>query len=173
MSGEAKRNIVIAIILISVTVSIYGFMVYRVFDQGSELSSQVQVLAEQQSQESSYLKLKRQSEETAVDRDELRSHFLLRESDSIDFLNLVEDLAPEAGVYLKTNNLEEVVSGEENWVQAEFSFSGTRENVQRFIEILETLPYVQKLTAIDLQSRAANDWQANVTMQVRVLAYDE
>lgn len=154
---------------------VFGIMLYRVMALNDHLQVQLAALKEQSLQEDSYYRLLRLIEETTEDRVRLHQFFLKRESDSIDFLNQVEALAPESGVVLVTDSLN-TIRGENNtvsWIQASFSFSGTRHNVQNFIQILETLPYVQRLTSVKMAARSSSDWQANVTMQVRVLAYDE
>jgi len=91
-------------------------------------------------------------------------------------LNMVEQLAPEAGVTLETNSLN-LIEGtesedEKQWVEMGFSFEGSRSRVQNFITILEELPYVLKVITVDIVAADQTRWQAQVTMRVRVLNYD-
>ncbi len=174
MSQSTKRTIGIAIILFTLAVSVFGVMVYQVMARGERLVEQIATLEEQQAQEASYYRLQRIAEDSKADRDQVQSYFLQKESDSIDFLNHVESLAPGAGVVLETNELKLLTEdGGANWIQATFSFSGSRFNVQNFIQALETLPYVVQLTNVKMEAQSSMLWQASVVMQVQVLTYDK
>ena len=112
--------------------------------------------------------------ETAEDRAKLQSYFFIRESESIDFLNRVEAIAPQAGVTLETEGLKQVEGKEDGyvWIESQFSFSGSRDDVQRFVRILETLPYQLRLTNLEMSAQSSSLWEALVTIKVRVLDYD-
>ncbi|MFT7644675.1 MAG: hypothetical protein ACI9BF_000326 [Candidatus Paceibacteria bacterium] len=175
MSKSTIRNGVMALLLISSAVGVFGIMVYQVIAQGDHLNSQIEVLEKERARDASYYQLVRIEEESTADREELRSHYLFKESDSIDFLNRVETLAPEVGVSLKTDKLNVITDESDNseWVQVSFSFSGSRERVQRFIQVLESLPYVLRVTEVEMGAKSSTEWSVNLTLQVRVLAYDK
>lgn len=175
MSKSAKRNFIIAVILIALSLGAFALMVYQINAQGAELETQLIALEEERAQEASFLRLQRIAEESIADREQVRSYFLEQESDSIDFLNLIEAIAPEAGVVLATDALGLIVdpSDQSQWIEATFSFSGSREEVERFIRILESVPYVSRVTSIEMNARSSTEWRASVIIQVRVLAYDE
>ncbi|MCD5381334.1 MAG: hypothetical protein LR008_02045, partial [Candidatus Pacebacteria bacterium] len=114
-------------------------------------------------------------EETKSDRQQLDGFFLSQESDSIDFLNQVETLAPKVNVSIETKSLklvEDKVSDSE-WIQSSFLLLGSRDEVNHFIKILETLPYISRIIHIEMSSLSNVEWQAEVIMQVRVLTYDK
>jgi len=117
---------------------------------------------------------RRIAEETQEERLQLESYFLLKESDSIDFLNNIESIAPQAGVVLQTSSLDTVVDPSDNsqWIEVDFSFSGSRSRVREFVEVLEELPYVSRMMSLNVTMQNQGQWQAEVTMRVRVLAYD-
>lgn len=175
MSKVATRNIVIALVLILVAGGIFGFMVYQVEKQGKKLDAQIDVLAQERAREVTYYQLVKVASDSTDQREEIRSHFLFRESDSIDFLNRIEqEIAPAAEVALDTRDLdliEDNVTGEK-WVEVSFTFTGTRERVQRFVKILENLPYVLRVSEVIMSARSSTDWKVDLTMQVRVLSYD-
>jgi len=174
MSPSTIRNVIISAIAICVAVGVFGFMVYQTNAQGEKLTEQIATLEAQRSQEESYFRLQKITEETKSERAQLESYYLLNESDSIDFLNKVEELAPRAGVSLKTSNLQSVEDpvDDSQWIAVNFSFNGSRQRVRDFVKILEELPYVSRLTAVELSADSQGQWNANVTMRVRVLAYD-
>lgn len=175
MSKVTIRNIIIVIILLLIASTAYGFVVYNVTAQADSLEAQIDILEEEQAREETYYKLQRIAEETVSDREKVSSYFLFRESDSIDFLNKVESLAPEAGVVLKTEGLELIEDkvDDSEWIEVQFSFVGSRENVQRFIKVLETLPYVLRVTDINMSARSSTEWSVRLTLKVIVSTYDE
>jgi Tfp pilus assembly protein PilN len=175
MSRSTKSTMILAVSFLLIAVALFGFVTYQVIAKGELLAEQAVALETQRIQEASYFRLIRQAEETTEKRAELKSYFLQKESDSIDFLTLVESIAPKAGVELETNKLDVLKEKgtKQAWIQTSFSFSGTREDVQNFVQILESLPYAERLTALEMNARSSELWQANVTMQVRVLSYDE
>ena len=174
MSSSTIRNGIIATVLILIAGSVFGLMVYQVVAEGAQLTEQVAALEAERAQEASYLRLQRQAELTTDERSQLQSHFLQQEGDSVDFLNQVEQLAPTAGVVLETSGLDLLTDplDESEWITVTFTFSGSQMAVQRFIKILETLPYVQQVTAVTLTAHSGTNWQAELTMQVRLLTYD-
>ena len=174
MRKTTVRNTMISILLVVCAGVVFGFMVYQVLAQGSQLDSQIESLQADRARELLYYKLQRISEESTTEREQLKSHYLIKESDSIDFLNLVEGLAPEVGVIIKTNALEFITEEDKTkWIKVSFSFTGSRERVQNFIQVLEKLPYVLQLTKTDMKVLSNTEWSADVTMKVQVLTYDE
>ena len=175
MSKTTLRNIIVSLIMIFVSLGVFLFMVYFVTDQGARLEEQIIVLEGERAQELSYVWLQKLTEETKSDRQQLDGFFLSQESDSIDFLNQVETLAPKVNVSIETKSLklvEDKVSDSE-WIQSSFLLLGSRDEVNHFIKILETLPYISRIIHIEMSSLSNVEWQAEVIMQVRVLTYDK
>lgn len=175
MSPSTIKITTISVALFVVAAGAFAFMWSQAQHKGEELVSQLETLSEQRAQEESYFRLKRVAEESADDREQISSYFFSKESESIDFLNMVEKLAPEAGVTLETTSLNLVEDKDDNkqWVEIGFLFDGTRTKVQNFLFVLEELPYVSKITKVDMIAADRTKWQARVTMRVRVLNYDE
>jgi hypothetical protein len=174
MSKVTKKIITIALVLLAGTAAIFSFMVYQVVGQGALLTEQVEALETERSQEVAYYRLQRQAEDSVLEREQLKSYFLDSNGNGIDLLNSVEEMAPEAGVSLTTESITLVtdVADDSEWIKTTFSFNADRDSVQNFIQVLETLPYVSRVTRISFQSAANNQWSASVTLQVRVLDYD-
>lgn len=174
MSPSTYKNTIIAIILLLITSIGFGLLVQQTYSQGEKLEEQVATLQTQRAQEESFFRLQRIAEETQEERLQLESYFLLKESDSIDFLNNIESIAPQAGVVLQTSSLDTVVDSSDNsqWIEVDFSFSGSRSRVREFVEVLEELPYVSRMMSLNVTMQNQGQWQAEVTMRVRVLAYD-
>ncbi|MEY2665529.1 MAG: hypothetical protein RLZZ480_634 [Candidatus Parcubacteria bacterium] len=169
MSRITLQHLIVALSLLIVSGTFFGYALYEVRDNGKTLSEQVTVLAKEQAQEDSYYRLQGIFERTKDDRAKINNYFLGQGSETIDFLNRVETLAPQAGVNLKIDSLDEVKekkTGETKSIDVRVTFTGRRANVEQFVKILERLPYFSQVTAVSLRARASDDWQASVSMKI-------
>jgi len=175
MNRSSIRNAIIALTLFCLAAASFGFMLHQVNVEGDSLTEQISILETRQAQEASYFRLLKTFEESETDREKLQSYFLQKESDSIDFLNKVEALAPQAGVELQTSGLELITdpTDETKWIEVGFSVKGTRDRLRVFLQILEQLPTASRLMSVDMKAISRTEWQASVKMRVRVLAYDQ
>lgn len=175
MSKLTIRNLIISSVFLLVTLGAFAFVLHITEKENSILTEQLIALEKKQAQEKQYLKLKRIASDSAEDRALLDGYFLSQESDSIDFLNKVESLAPQLGVNLKTDNLKKEADKKtkEEWLTLQFSFSGTYERVTNFIKILENLPYIAEVTQVSLESKTPSDWSTTVNMRVNLYTYDD
>lgn len=175
MSPFTIKITVVSIVLFIVSTGAFVLMLLQSQRQSEQLATQLETIDEQRAQEESYFRLQRIAEESATDRLQLSSYFFSSESESIDFLNMVENLAPETGVTLETDTLNLIEDAEDGkqWVEIGFSFEGSRNRVQNFLRILEELPYVAKIMKIEMSATSQSKWESQVTMRVRVLTYDE
>jgi hypothetical protein len=175
MSPSTIKITVISVVLFLIAAGGFVFMFIQTQQQGEELVAQLATLNEQRSQEESYFRLRRVAEESVTQREQLSEYFFSSESESIDFLNMVEEIAPAAGVMLETTNLDLIDDTDDGkqWIEIGFLFTGSRSRVQNFLSVLEELPYVNKITKVDMLAADQTKWQARVTMRVRVLNYDE
>jgi hypothetical protein len=174
MTRTSVTNFVIALLVFLGSLAGATFMVLEIEQKGSLLREQLTSIEIENKRESAFYRLQKTSQESAEDRLRIETYFLPQSSDSINFLNQVEQLAPLNGVTLKTEGLEEASDKKtkQKWIEAKFIFSGTRENVERFIEILEVSPYLSTITAVSLSARSLDNWEANVTMKVFILNYE-
>ncbi len=149
-------------------------MIFQIGEKSDLLRSQLTSIELENKRESDFYRLQKTSEESAEDRKAVEKYFLPQSSDSIDFLNRVEQLAPQSGVTLKTDGLEEASDKKtkQKWIEAKFSFSGTQNNVENFLSILETAPYLSRVTSVSLNARSLDNWEAKVTMRVFILGYE-
>lgn len=173
MKSKTTQQLIISIIMLGLTIGGAGYMVWTINQNGALLREQLETLNEQNRQEASLLRLQRLATETKDDREELASHFLLRESDSIAYLSDIETLAPSVGVTLETKDLRQVDEKDKtSWIQVSFALTGERDSLEQFIDLLEKTPYVSRIISVNLVARSAEYWQANVTIQVQLLGYD-
>lgn len=174
MSKSTKTTLVIAIIIFLSSLVVFGLMVFQVNNQGEQLSKQIVTLEAERAQEDSFFRLQKIADDSAADRERLQEYFLASESNSIDFLNLVESLAPRSGVELQTNSLS-VAKDEETgreWIEVSFTFSSSRMRIENFLEILENLPYVLRIQDFSMSKIPGGEWEAGVNMRVQILNHD-
>ena len=174
MSRSTKTTLILSLIFFGIAIAVFVFMAYQVNRQGALLIEQRETMAAELAQQDSLLRLQRTADETVDEREQLRSLFLTSNTDSINFLNLVEELAPRQGLELVTEEAEEVVTEDgPSWLVVNFSFNGTQSAVTNFIKVLETLPYVLQIDSIDMGSTTGSEWQANAIVRVQLLNYDQ
>lgn len=172
-----KRTIKIFIAaLISVVLAgiLFGFMFYQVIERGNELNEQVVALEKQRAQENSYFKLQRIIEETSTEREKIENHFLKKDS-YIDFINEIESLAPVMGLALDTKSLESPdpkKEGDKKWLIITLELEGTRNNIEDYLKLLESLPYVSRLTDVKMSAQSSSEWVASVAVKIQILSYD-
>lgn len=175
MSKRTSINFAIATALLLVAGGAFGYM-YKVIGVKEEtLKTQLATIKTGNDREQTYYRLQNIAEESKVDRERLERYFLPQVGESITFLTQVETLAPQNGITLKTDALEEGSDKKtkEKWVDAKFTFSGTRSNVEQFISTLENLPYVSKITSAQLSARSQNNWEARVSIRVFITRYEK
>lgn len=170
MKSKTTQNLLLASILLVITAGGAVSLLWFISKNSALLTEQLDALKEQNQQEASLLRLQRLAVETKADREKLASYFLLRESDSIMFLSEIEALAPRLSLLLETEALKQLLSEDKvPWIEASFSVSGSRENIERFLSVLETIPYVSRITFVHMEAQASDNWRAEVTIQVQLL----
>jgi hypothetical protein len=169
------RNFIVATVLLMVAGGVFGYTYKIVGDKEETLKNQLAAIKIGNDREQTYYRLQKIAEESKTDREQLDRYFLPHVGESITFLTQVETLAPQNGITLKTDALEEGgdKKTKEKWVDAKFTFSGTRSDVERFISILENLPFVSRTTSVQLSARAANNWEAKVTIRVFITNHEK
>lgn len=174
MNKKTIRIFIASFIMISVSTAVFVFFINYIINQGDNLKAQIEKLEIQQAQASSYLKLERLSIETQSERDQIQSYFLLKDNDTIILLTKVESIAQEMGLSIKSGNLNTVTDKDKKeWLEVTFSFSGAESKVDDFIKVLESLPYVLRLTDISISALSSSDWKADVKMQIQIITYDK
>ena len=175
MSKITIRNLIIASMVLCLATGVFIFMIFQIQAQGALLVEHTRTLSAERLQEDSFYKLQRVADESTADREKIVGYFLREEGDTINFLNQVETLATQVGVTLKTDSLEKSTDKATgaSWVDVSLSFSGEEKQVQTFIKVLEHLPYLLKITSLDLGAQTNSLWEAKIKMRVFVLTYDK
>ncbi len=169
------RNFGLAVMFLLLTTGGFLFGLKTISSEEKILRDQLTAIETGNEREQTFNRLRNIAETSAADRTKLDQYFLPQVGESITFLSQVETLAPRNNITLKTDALEEGSDKKtkEKWVDAKFTFSGTRADVERFIQILENLPYVSRVTSVSLAARAQNNWEAQVSIRVYIANHEK
>ena len=174
MSPATIRNFVITALIMCISTGGFIFMLFQIQSKEKVLQDQLLALNDELARGDSFSKLQKVAEESTTDRNQLDTYFLRQDSDSIDVLNLVESMAPKAKVALQTKGLQKITDKDTktDWVEVSFVFSGQREDVEKFVAILERLPYLSYITSLTISAKSAASWEAQVTLRAYIYSYD-
>jgi hypothetical protein len=168
MSKTSQRTLIISVLLLIFALAAFVSSVYFIKHKEQALKVQLETLAKERQQQQHYFDIANIHEASIGDRELLSTYLLNNEGESIDILTRIEGLAPQVGVSLETKNLQKITDKESkaDWIEVSFVFSGERDNVERFVAVLEHLPYVSHITSLGLSARASNDWEAQATLRI-------
>jgi len=172
MHISTKRVTVIAVLAFVTMILVVGLSIRTIMAESAVLSVQMAMIEVDQSQQVALTRIQKLAQETKSQRDQLHSYYLESQSDSIGFLNYIEQLAGERGVDLTAVNPTEVERDGQVWLSVGYKFSGSLAQVEAFIRLLENIPYASQLTAIELERQSSVLWQTDVSIEVAVLTYE-
>ena len=147
-----KNNFQKIFLFISVTLLLlfsFAFIfLYREINNNNQKTQQATInLQTEARQRDDIISLDRTLQKIASDRISLENHFI-KSSDVVPFLNIIENLAKEAGVSAqiysvntKTDNTELIV---------DLKSSGRFEAIYKFLTLLENSPYVLDFISMDM-----------------------
>lgn len=170
MSIKTKKILIISIVTAAVTVSILGLFFNEIRSRGSQLEQQIAILTENNSKESTSVRVKRLIQETEQQRQTITNNFFANESQSISFLNEIEKLARNLGLSLKTEALDKVIDPVSNGetVKIIFAFNGQKSTVLRFAKILEVIPYHSTVDSLVLRKQLNGNWEGRATISITI-----
>lgn len=168
MSPSTKRNLIIVASALLVATAVFSYAGYFLMQKEQTLRTQLETLEKEQEQESLYFRLEKLAIDSKTERELLREPLLIEESDSIEVLTWIEGFAPESGVLLETKNLQKITDKETktDWIEVSFVFSGNQNEVEKFVGILEHLPYLSYVTSLSMSARASDNWEATATLRI-------
>jgi hypothetical protein len=172
MNTPTKRLAVLAAVLFLVAVVAIVFFVREINIQSGILSEQIDAMQIDRAQQEVFTRVQRTNAETVETRQELQSYYLQSQSDSIDFLNFIDEQAQASGVELNTNTPTEIEEDGVTYLSVGYEFTGSLNRVENFIQKLENLPYVSQLESLSLSKQSGSTWIAKVVITVNVLNYE-
>jgi len=173
ISRKTKQVAISAAILLITMLILVILGVGTITAESEDLSAQVAAIEIDQSQQAAFSRLQKLVTETELERGQLRSYYLSSQGDSIDFLNYIEQLAADRGITLETINPTEVErENKQTYLSVGYAINGSLSQVESFVQLLETIPYVSQLISVKLQKQTGVLWQADVMIDVAVLKYE-
>lgn len=172
ITTKTKKIAVAAGVALVVTISVVAVGVWFVIQQSELLADQVETLALDQAQEDAFVRLERKVQETKVERQTLESNFLVSESDSIGFLEYVENLANDHGVVVVTSSPTRIEQDGQDFISVGYQTTGTLMQLESFIELLEVIPFISQLQSVQLRKQTDTQWEASIQINVTLLNYE-
>lgn len=169
MNQVRLRYIAVAASVCVVSVVAYTLFVREVNQQAQLLEQQLEALTKDQEGEQRLIAVKKLISDTAGPREQVATYYLQSTSDSIVFLNYIEQLAGTNGINLETVRAVDVVQNEQTVLQVSYRIQGPLAPIERFVALLEAIPYVSEMVSLVLQQQSAGQWQADVQLDVPIL----
>lgn len=151
MIPQKTKTIALISLLVSLLVAVtYSGAVFFLQTLQQKFTKQQEEIARIQTESQELSNLSRLLEETEDEREELRS-YVIRQSDIIDFLALIEELGSSHGATVTTASLN-VIEGNDSFGELHVSIraDGTKSAVLHVLELLETLPYKSHVSRASL-----------------------
>lgn len=170
MSNKTKKIFILSLVVVIVTTASLAFFLYNINSRGMLLEEQLAILAENDTKESAYLKLRRLAQDTEEERALLASSFFGSEGDSIVFLGEIETMANALGLTLETESLDKVINEEtkEEHIKMSFIYQGQKNTVFMFSKLLEVVPYHSTVESLQLREAGAGNWEGRLTILLSI-----
>jgi hypothetical protein len=167
MSRFTTRNLIIVSVALVAAIAVFVYAGFFLMKKEETLRTQLETVKKEQQQESLYFRLEKLAIDSKAERELLRAPLLTQESDSIEVLTWIESLAPRSGVSLETKNLQKINDKETktDWIEITFAFSGDEDDVERFVGVLEHLPYLSYVTSLAM-TESGGEWKATATLRI-------
>ncbi len=170
MKNKSTTLLVIAATVFLTVASFFVYSVLEVGRQGERFSNAKQLISEHAAKENAFNKVESLLASTKSDRDKINSYFI-KESDTINFISSIESAASQIGVDLKTNELsiEKAVADDPlstDKLSVGFTFSGSENQVKKFINFIENIPYHKSITSLDLVKEDSQTWKSTVLIEL-------
>lgn len=147
-------------------------MLWWLHREGAELEAQVAVIASSVAYQQEYTKLTDLLKETEVDRQVLESR-ILKEDDIVTFLAELEQAGRSLGLIIKTQELNVAPKSNDGHfasLNIVINFEGSRGDSERFLKLLDVLPYASSIDTYSHTARTRESETAGVVGSVSLLA---
>lgn len=161
MSQNTTRAILFSATFFVAAVVAVVFGYRYIISLGDTLHEQRVAINQYDAQQQFQLQLTRLIDETAVQRAEVTSRFLT-ETETIDFLTMIESTAGSFGLTIKTTGLDLIETDNDAFqdLSVRFVITGTQAATEQFLHVLETLPYHSQLDDLR-QERGEVEWETS------------
>ncbi len=169
MSAKTKKIFFISLSVAAAAVCAFVLFFLEIRTQALRLEEQVKILTENNTKESSFVRLNRLVQETEEDRALLATSFFKSEGDSISFLGEIETLATSLGLTFETEALDKIESKEKGeFLKMSFVYEGKKETVMKFSKLFEVAPYHSRVESLRLRKGSGDNWTAELSMQIMI-----
>jgi hypothetical protein len=159
MTKSTKTTAIIAASYFVLFAGIFSYALYLVRAQGAALDETRTTLAERSAKEVTYNSVVRVTENSKANREEIAGYFIT-ERDTVGFIADIERAATQIGVVFTTTELSvtEPQSADGVIIPATLvvgsKFTGTKAAVNKFLTLLENLPYHASIPSVTLSNQS-------------------
>ncbi len=176
MKSQRLKIIGVTLTLFALALLAISLFAREITHQSDLLDEQVTALENDQAQQAQLNQLKKVITRTKEERDQVASYYIESQADSIDFLNYIETLADESFVDLVTKSASEVEKGKDKEkvtsLEVKYLVTSSLPAAERFIKLLENIPFVSEITGVTLTQKEAGEWTADITIEVVILNHE-
>ena len=176
ITSRTKQFVAIALLYFVGSVGVAVYVVNRTVVAGNKLEQRMELVGKSQLRQERYDDLLHILDRSADERERL-GKYLLTDGTTVRFLTETEALAQKMGLSLVTDSL--TVKGMPNpdfkTIEVNLRAKGSKDLVEQFLELIETLPYYSSLNSLIFTSAGAgsDSWEARITLVVGLHAYDQ
>lgn len=169
-NSNTKKILLLSLLALFVTSSFFASLIYLIHTKGAELEEKISLIEEKNAQETSFILLRRMVKDTENERSAIDSIFFKDESDSIQFLGEVEEMAQTIGLELTTTGLDKVQDQDQKTehISMTFVYKGTADKVINFTKLLENSPYHSWAKDLSLRKNTNNLWEGQLTLFITI-----
>ncbi len=152
MTPFAKKILLISLLVLGISLCIYGGLLYEVTRQEKKVKEQARVRAEAVARNQQFSELEKMYATSEADRSKL-TEFVVAHEDVAYVLALVESAARHQGLAATIKSVQVVsIKDTPNFETLTISLevSGTYAELQSFLPVIESLPYQSEVTNVSL-----------------------
>lgn len=177
MNKKSHSLLIGSVLIFLFSTAIFLYVLYSVNQKGVQFAESKRIIGEHSAKEASFNTVQQLLATTKDDREKIDS-FFIRENQTISFITQIEQNATTIGVRLVTNELS-INPGtvDPNGITTPallvvgFDFSGSKAAIEKFLVLLENIPYHKKITSVSVTKSDDSLWKVNLKMQL-TLQYD-
>lgn len=162
---KTTRNLLLSLLVLVFVCAAFGYLNWRIQANGAELIKTMQLIEDAQTTQHNMRAVEDELAVTKDTRDALHALVLQDDKATVDLLTLVETIAREQGVRTSTDKLEVTEQPKELFddLVLILNLEGSRTNVGRVVEMLNTLPRQKRMTALTIQNTTDPVTKGSVT----------
>ena len=146
------KMFIFSLVTLAVSAASLLFIWFYSAAEGMSLKNSMQAVRDRETIAREYQQLQTVLNRTEDERGRLHQYILEGENGAINFLSMIDEIAVELGIVLKTERLDVQETKEAGFdiLEAGFSISGEERAVMKMVQLLEFVPYHSHINSLTL-----------------------